>query len=171
MARGLVLRGRSGPRRQTLWVGNADQGYLANGAGAKLIVSGISLSGFGLDKPTIVRTRGEVSVIPNNLAADVSVVGAFGMAVVSDQAFAAGATSIPGPWSDSDWGGWFMWRAFSFRSQFGDATGLSLASVQYDIDSKAMRKVGDNETVVIMAESQAVAFDISMPIRMLVKIA
>ncbi len=171
MARGHGFR-RSGPRRQTQWVGQADQSYVAVGAGAKVIIASFSPSGVGFDKPTVVRTRGEVSVSPAVMSADTIQIGAYGLAIVSDQAFAAGAASIPGPWSDSDWGGWFVWRSFSYRFEFNDATGIMLpSSVQYEIDSKAMRKVGDNETIVLMAESQAIAFDISMPLRVLVKIA
>ncbi len=34
-----------------------------------------------------------------------------------------------------------------------------------------MRKVNDNESVVLMAESQTGAFDISMPLRLLFKLS
>jgi len=39
----------------------------------------------------------------------------------------------------------------------------------FEVDSKAMRKVGENEVLVTIAESQGGAFNISTPLRTLVK--
>ncbi len=94
------------------------------------------------------------------------------MGLVSDQAFAAGAVSIPGPWSDPDWGGWFVWIPWSFRFEFVSGTGIQMpGSVQIPIDSKAMRKVQPNETLVVMLESQSAAVTVAASFRMLVKLA
>ncbi len=97
------------PKRTTSWVGSADQPYQAVGAG------GVNLfqSNATLQDTTIVRTRGVVSVKPNAFTADVDIIGALGMGLVSDQAFAAGATSIPAPYTDTEWGGWFVWIPFA----------------------------------------------------------
>ena len=164
-SRGLV-RSRA-QKRVTAWVGSADQGLVAVGGGAKVLVQ----SNATLIDTTIVRVRGTLGVRPNDSSADQNVVGAYGIGIVSDQAFAAGAASMPGPWSDKDWGGWLVWMAIGFRYEFISGTGALLGSVQQIIDSKAMRKVQQNETVVAVAESQAVAFDIYDPWRMLVKLA
>ena len=160
-----------GPKRQVTWVAPADQGFVSVGGGAKILVASFTPFAFGMVKPTVVRTRGEVSIKPSAFGVDVDIVGAYGMGVVSDQALAAGVTSIPGPWTDADWDGWFVWRSYSYHLEFTSGTGVRIISEQYTVDSKAMRKVSDNETVVIVAESQAVAFEISMPVRMLLKLS
>ena len=96
------------------------------------------------------------------------------MAVVSDQAVAAGIASIPGPFSEAFWDGWFVWRSFTWDYDFKDATGAqvtTIGSAVFEVDSKAMRKVSENETIVIVAESQSGAFGISTPLRVLLKLS
>ena len=163
--RQVVSRGRT--PRLVQWVAPADQGYVAVITGGKTIISS---EGF-TSKNTIVRMRGQVSVKPEVLAADVDIVGALGVGIVSTDAFGAGAASVPGPFLQADWPGWFVWRSFSYHFEFQDATGIHYPMWDFEVDSKAMRKVSQNETVVIMAESQVGAFRISTPLRMLVKLS
>jgi len=108
---------------------------------------------------------------PSSFAADVDVVGALGIAIVNSDAFAAGAVSIPGPVSDSDWGGWFVWRSFAGHYEFHDASATLLGSWQIEIDSKAMRKIGPNETLVVMVEAQTAGFDCYDGTRHLLKLS
>ena len=173
MARGrLVLPRRSGTRRQTTWVGPADQGYVAVASTTKVLIGSFDPSTAGLPKPTIVRTRGEVSVaVDVGVVVDTDIVGAFGICVISDQAVAAGAASVPGPFDQADWDGWFVWRSFGLRLEHKSAVGIDKVSQGYEVDSKGMRKVTDNETIVLVAESQSGAFDISMAVRMLLKLS
>ena len=113
-----------------------------------------------------------LSVALNSYAADIEVVGAIGMAVVTDLAVATGASAIPGPWTDQDWDGWFVWVPFAFRYEFSDLTGTQFpASLQMEIDSKAQRKVESGETVVVMGESFAGAVRVATPFRQLYKLA
>ncbi len=159
-------------KRQTSWIGPADLGYVDVATGATVIVAFFDPATNGLPKPTIVRTRGEVTVRPaTGVFADIEVTGAFGLAVVSDQAFAAGAASVPAPFSEASWDGWFVWRSFSFALEAGDATGLTRVSFEQEVDSKAMRKVTENETIILVAESQGGAFRINMPLRLLLKLS
>ncbi len=159
-----------GPKRQVAWINSADQGYLTVSAGSKAIHQSFAPATAGLLKPTIVRTRGVVSFKSTQAAADAEVIGAYGMAIVSDQAFAAGAASIPGPFTDADWDGWFLWGGIALSLQFVDATGVYVEDRLLEVDSKAMRKVSDNETVVFMVESQAVAFEFAAVFRELFKL-
>ncbi len=121
--------------------------------------------------PTIVRARGQVSVAPDVASADVDIVGAIGMGVVTEEAFAAGEASIPGPFGGADWDGWFVWRSFSMRYEFHTAASTLLLDQRWEVDSKAMRKVPQGLTIVLMAESQTGAYDLSMPIRLLLKLS
>jgi len=124
-----------------------------------------------IEQTTIVRTRGMITVIPQAFTADVNMTGAIGVGIVTDEALAAGVGSMPEPFTDADWGGWYVWRSFSYHLEFADATGLNFPNWSFEIDSKAMRKVSPNESLVIIAESQAGAFSINTPIRTLVKLS
>ena len=119
---------------------------------------------------TVIRNRGQISIQPQAFNADLAIVGAFGLIVVSNEAFVAGVGSIPEPFTDGD-ADWLVWRAFSYRFDFGTNVGLSFPDWQLEIDSKAMRKMGPNDVMVGIAESQQGAFDISPPIRTLVKLS
>ena len=171
MARPHRTFGRSGgATRQVTWVAPADQGYVAVAAGTAVILSSFDANVNNMPKPTIVRTRGVVSVKPA-VGTDIEIVGAIGVGIVSDEAFTAGVASIPGPWSEADWDGWFVWRSFAFSQTQLDATGSLLNSIQIEIDSKAMRKQSENYTMVTLAESQAAAFEISTNLRTLFKLS
>ncbi len=119
---------------------------------------------------TVARVRGMMSIALSAYSADISLVGAMGMAIVSDQAFAAGAASIPGPWTDIGWDGWFVWVPFAWEFAFTTDIDRLIGSVQVDIDSKAMRKIKIGDTLVVMAESSSAAFKIGMSFRILQKL-
>ncbi len=172
MPRRTPFRPRAGSRRQVTWIGPADQAFVALGSGLNVVVASFDPAAAGLAKPTVVRTRGEFAVRPSAATiTDLQVVGAYGLAVVSDRALAAGSGSIPGPFVDAGWDGWFVWGSFHYVQEQADATGIYLNFHTQVVDSKAMRKVTDDETIVLMAESQSGASQISMPFRMLLKLS
>jgi len=78
---------------------------------------------------------------------------AVGLAVVSTDAAAAGAGSMPDPFGDSGYP-WLWWGAFHLRSE--QATGINqLGSSVYrsgPIDSKAMRRVKDGQSLIWVGE-------------------
>ncbi len=154
-------------KRLSQWVASADIGYTALAGGASAILQ----SNATLINTTIVRTRGVLSIGATGTGADATPIGALGMGIVSDQAFAAGAASIPGPWTDQDWEGWFVWIPWAFKFEVTTDVGRLLSTVQIEINSKAMRKVGANETVVMMMESQQFATEVHAGFRMLVKLS
>ncbi len=152
--------------RLTDWIGPAIQGSVNVASGGASIISSASF-----DAPaTIVRTRGNVAVIPQSFAADLNVFGAIGVGIVSDEAFNAGVASIPEPFADADWSGWYLWRSFSYTLELGDATSIMTVNWNFEVDSRAMRKVGSNETLVVVAESQGGAFSLFAGVRTLVKL-
>ncbi len=156
-------------KRVSQWVGSADQGGFSVASNTSVIV----MSNATLSTTTIVRLRGLFLVRPSDYSADLDMQGALGIGMVSDQAFAAGAASIPGPWTDPDWDGWFVWQPWALRNEFASAVGNQTAdsALVQILDSKAMRKVKANETLVVMAESQAGAVIVETPFRLLVKLA
>ncbi len=158
-------------KRQTTWVGPADQNIIAVASGASVIIASFDPAASFMLAPTIVRSRGVVSIRPQSFAGDLSIGGALGICIVSDEAFTAGTASIPRPFDDSNWGGWMVWEPFFYNLEFSDATGLRQVDFSWKVDSKAMRKVKDNETVVMMCESQTGALNCGMHIRQLYKMS
>jgi len=167
MGRGRRFPVSHGKGRLTQWAGPAIQGYNAVTSGGAILVSSFTPG----EALTIIRTRGAVAVRPESEAADVEIVGAIGMGIVSTEAFVAGVASIPEPFTDADWSGWMVWRSFAYDVRFSDATGVGFIDWGFEIDSKAMRKIGPNEVLVTMAESQGGAYRISSNVRTLLKLS
>ena len=158
----------SGHKRLNQWVGPPEQGFVSVSSGGSTLVSSLSPA----EATTLVRVRGAVSIQPGSFAADLNIVGAVGIGVVSAEAFGIGITAIPTPYSDADWPGWLMWRSFALHLDVQSAVGFDLNSaVQLEIDSKAMRRAGSNEVFVFIAESQEGAFDIADCTRQLLKLS
>ena len=140
----------------TEWSAFDPTGFASVTSTGALLMSGLSFE----DPGTIVRTRGIITIKPTTVGTSVSVLGAFGVGLVSAEAFAAGVASVPEPYTDSDWGGWMVLQPFAFRWEAATAVGEAFASVTIDIDSKAMRKVEPNSVMMFVAESITGAFDI-----------
>ncbi len=123
--------------------------------------SGKSLGTFGgsfTEPSTLVRIRGDfLAFIRVSDTIGEGARYAFGIAIVTDQAFAAGIASIPGPLAEDDWDGWLFHRYGSlFTPLAAQADGAAAGSTwhRWEIDSKAMRKVDDdNMTLIGMVES------------------
>jgi len=155
--------------RQVIWIGLSLSFNLAGDAAS--LMGSLNAAALLLRPFTIVRVRALLSVGSDQTAASENPAGAVGMLVVSDEARIAGASAIPDPVLDSG-SPWFVWQPFNSSFVFGDATGfIESANSQYMIDSKAMRKVGTNEDVAIMAEEvNNVGATVQLTGRMLLKL-
>ena len=174
-SRGFHQTPRRNSSRPTSWgLGPAevDGAFIASG---KSLWSLATVS----DEPlTIVRTRGLFSVI-NQAAASIGTgfFGAFGIGVVSNEAFAAGVASVPGPLNDSDWEGWMVHSFFDCRTvtaTIGDGANVFSTAQRIEIDSKAMRKFDQSETLIgvtEVVESGAGTLEMQADTRILTKIA
>ena len=164
-----------GSRRQTTWVGPADQNVVLVATTASGIIASFApFSGASMHKPMIIRTRGQLTIRPQAHTTTQSIGGAFGICVVSDEAFAAGAALIPRPFDDAGWDGWFVWQSFVYQLAVSTDIGRlgpSQSGMNFEIDSKAMRKVSDNETIVLMCESQTGAINVGAHLRLLMKLS
>ncbi len=135
-------------------------------AATKVILGSFVLT--GSEDVTLMRFRGMLNVITDATASELQV-GAFGMMLVSAQAFAAGAASIPGPSTDGfqDWPVWMPIMQQSFvLSSAGFETNGGTRDV---IDSKAQRKMQIGQTLAVMAENihASQAFNVSFALRIL----
>ena len=141
-----------GPRRLTNWFEILSTQTTLTAIGGTLIAS--LTADEKLERPfTIVRTHLEVQFGSDQIAASETQFGAVGMAVVSDQAAAAGVSAVPTPDTDAASDLWFLHQYLQNTVDFGDATGFIMqGDRRYQIDSKAMRKVNDSEDVILVAE-------------------
>ncbi len=113
----------------------------------KVLVNIIVLSNPGIGE-TVRRTRGTIMVQSDQEGTSESQFGAVGFVVVNDLAIAAGAAAIPGPFSDQDDDGWYVWQPL--LANFG--AGENWAQI-YEYDSKAMRRVEEGFSVAVMVEN------------------
>ena len=167
------LRGTVGSQRKTSWTGGAASS--GPGATQSISVSGALLLGVGLQAIvsglTIVRTRGNLSLFLVTADAEGSGFnGAFGLGVVSENAFGVGVTAVPHPIADDDWDGWFYHRKFALfapaaitaagSAKEWSGIGGVAGAIQIDVDSKAMRKFKESDVVVAVLETTEVGTSI-----------
>ena len=141
-------RSRS-PRRSTTWMQALVTPFLS-----PIIVPAFSLAAVGIkpaemqdaEASTIVRSyvTTKVQTVPT-----VDLIGrafAFGLTIVSDEAFAAGTVALANPLNSND-ADWLLYyqgftQPFGFSEEHQDSV--------YKVDSKAMRKIqGENKTLVL----------------------
>jgi len=150
------------------WIAPPDQGYVNLTAGGVTILASLTV-----DEPlTVTRSRGLFSFGPAAPSVNAEIKGAFGMGVVSAEAFAAGVASMPRPFENANWGGWFVWRSFAELWDVTTDVGRAIMSVNMEINSKAMRKVPPNSVIVQLVDSQG-GHDAQVftGVRMLVKLS
>ncbi len=156
-----VLVPRGGSRRRTSWGVGPGSGTTTNQVSATgtLLPAGATLTDDGL---TLIRTRGVLDMqITDSGTPAATMMGAVGIGVVTSEAFAIGATAVPLPVTDDQWDGWLyhwyfsLWSANAINggSQVDtDAINTNLAHVRFEVDSKAMRKIDFNETIMACLE-------------------
>ena len=163
-SRGFAPRARKSSAPAWGFLGVATHSVI--GASSKVLLGTFILSNPPLGE-TVLRTRARLSVITDQAVAAEQQIGAFGLIVVTDRAAAAGAVSIPGPFTDGGDDGWFVHQIISQQN------GLSgLTDAQYDIDSKAMRKIEDGGEIAIMVENGGTShgFNFIFAVRLLAKL-
>jgi len=154
MARPRARHFGGGSKRHGEWVGSSPQTSLTGLAASSVVLDQV-FTPFDAGE-TIIRTRGLFAVKTDQIATTENQMGAVGLGVVSEQAATVGITAVPHPDTDSGWNGW-LWHSYWVASfTFGSAVGFTSPSLsQVIIDSKAMRKVGDNERVVLVVENSS----------------
>ena len=140
---------RQGQRRQTSWAAGPDESAFTSVAAAGVdLQSSANAALLQLRPFTIVRTIGLVTITTDQEAGSEDYFGAFGLCVVSDQASAAGAGSIPTPITESSSD---LWLAFTFCAGVGGS--LSRNSQTFVLESRGMRKVEEGQDVVSLFEN------------------
>jgi len=141
-------------RRKSSWGGVVSTTYTTIPAGSSVLLASITAANLLASNfspgGTIVRVRGMLSVRSDQGASAEGAMGAFGMAVVTDQARAAGAASIPSPGTDANSDAWFVWHGL-FAPPVINTNFIAMATQL--VDSKAQRKLGEDDAVVFVVEN------------------
>ncbi len=165
MARGFrSVRGGRSQRRTTMWIDIAANTNTIAAASTAVLSAALNAGALALRPFTIVRTHLFWHITSDQSAASEIYGAAIGMCVVSDQARAVGVTAIPNPSSDAESDLFFLWDFQAGLFGFKDATGVFEQGPQthgYRIDSKAMRKVNDDQDVVLAIETPALASSVA----------
>jgi len=145
---------RRGPRKATDWSSSAVLTAYVGVAASTIALLEVFVPIVGGE--TLIRTRGWLSIAPDQNASNEQFVGAFGIAVVSEAAASIGVTAVPSPDTDAAWGGWLYHTYFASQIRVGDSTGfISPPGINIVIDSKAMRKVDEDDRLVVVIENSA----------------
>ena len=156
--------------RETTWVGFQPLETTV-AVSTVVLVFTLNAAALALRPFTVVRSHFMISVRSDQAAAAEVQRCAMGLAVVSDQAVAVGATAVPAPITESPSHLWFLHTLlFAASSSVVD---LARPEGLFSIDSKAMRKVEVGSDIVLVLENGAAGISAGAVItvggRMLVK--
>ncbi len=166
-------RGRSGAPRESLWLfANVAGATLASASTASLLFS-YNAAALALRPFTIVRTRGVFGVKSDQIATQEDFDAAVSMSVVSDQAVAIGVTAVPTPATDMGSDMFFVYEMLFGTYEDRTAAGFEsngLTSMQFD--SKAMRRVNDDQDLAVTLETSSVSngVNVRLGFRQLIKL-
>jgi len=156
LARRAPIAVRSRPR-ESIWL-NGVTTRTSLGSGGAALVASLDATALASRPFTVIRTRGVIHAVSDQLIATEPYQVFFGLAVVSEQASAIGITAVPTPATES---GSALFLVFeSLISEFVFVTGAgfdSAGGVTRVVDSKAMRRVEEGQDLVMIAEVAPVA--------------
>jgi len=170
-----------GPRRLTSWSlgpGGNDIDFDSvtfTSTSASILGAGVTPA---VPHLTVVRIRGMLDF--RLITTDV-VRGGFtwaaGLGIVANDAFLVGTSALPQPFDEVGWPGW-LWHNFGvMKSTVGAlaTSSLSAPSERIEIDTKAMRKLRQNEVLFMIvqvgeASGSASTMDVTGVTRVLVKL-
>ena len=152
-------------RRRNSWEVGPETGV--NGDSQAVSASGQFLATTAVrvlqDGLTIVRTRGDLNLILQTADGGASGFhGAFGIGIFNFNAVnTGGISSLLTPLADENWDGWLYHRYFSLfpgaavaaaASQDTDQVNATTAALHIEVDSKAMRKTQQDDSVVAILD-------------------
>ena len=156
MARKFHRAGKA--RRESMWIGITESNTVITIANGAVLVNLASAALLALRPFTIVRTHIQWFLQSDNTGALEEYQTAFGIAVVSEQSSGIGITAIPTPFTDLGSDLWFLHHSNASQFTFVTGAGFDAAlGLSMHIDSKAMRKVNDDQDVVFVLENSSLS--------------
>ena len=146
-----------GKARETLWIGGAMVTTTLAAASTAALVTSLPAGILALRPFTIVRTRGFWHLRSDQLAGSETYGCHYANCVVSDQAAAIGITAVPTPATDSGSDLFHVYESlFSRFTGIATIEGFEMNSgISSQFDSKAMRKVEDEQQLIEVVETPA----------------
>ena len=156
MARRFTRGVSRGAKRETSWT-SLQPSVVAVQGGSAVLMGSLNATLLAKRPFTIIRSHFILHIATDQLSADERQFGAFGMCVVSDQAMGIGVTAVPTPITDANSDLWFVHQYLVSDFLVISAIGVDGDSGhQYQVDSKAMRKVNDDQDLAIVLEVSSV---------------
>ncbi len=169
--RGYVMR-RGVMRRETMWISGGIAATTMATASTAVLSGSLNAAALALRPFTVVRVRGMLHSRSDQISADEGYSCSFGLAVVSDQASAIGVTAVPTPDTDRGSDLFFVFEDMIGHFGFTTGTGYRQLGEARGFDSKAMRKVNDDQDVVVTKEATSISNGVILTdvFRMLLKL-
>jgi len=146
-------RGMGSSRRQTSWTNGITPNFSQTFAASSVALFGGNDS--SADGSTIIRIRGFLELIITSASAiGDGFHGAAGIGIGTTAAFDAGVASLPTPVTENVWNGWMWHQWFSLTAP--TAAQVTENRQVFEVDSKAMRKIADDETLFYAIEATEV---------------
>ena len=166
---------RASVKRKSTWVASATvTGTTTLAASASVLDQFISIDAAPiLVGSTIIRTRGMWGIRSDQQTASEVILAGMGMAVVQLSAQAVGITAVPTPFTEEPADVWFVYDTLMSAFRFASGVGFEENSFQvHYFDSKAQRKVTDEEAVIVVIQNgTAVGLQYMIKFRQLYKLS
>ncbi len=155
MGRRFATRGHviSSPRRQMVWLGSDFTVQTIVGT-TPLLLTTLNAAALALRPFTIVRTRMFVQYRSDQSSADEANQAVFSEQVVTEPAAATSIAGVPTPLQETD-SDFHVYVPMAFDFKFGTNVGFQEHQglcAGFVVDSKSMRKVGNDDDVVQVVE-------------------
>ena len=138
-------------RRLTMWIAGQEAANTLAGAGSEVLSGSFNAAALALRPFTIIRVRGIIGISSDQGTAGEDQSAAYGICVVSDQAIAAGVASIPSPNTDQGSDLFFVYEDLVASMFVASNAGVEPQFMtSRTFDSKAMRKVNDDQDIAVV---------------------
>jgi len=149
-SRGVRVRGA---RRESMWLFTTTSEVSITAASTAVLAFSLNAAALALRPFTVVRTRMDWYCRSDQVAAPEVWGAALGCAVVSDQASAIGVTAVPTPFTDQGSDLFYVYEQNFGRLEVQSAAGVQEVGRMVKIDSKAMRRVNDDQDLILTIET------------------
>ncbi len=170
---GTVLRS-SGPQRLTMWLDITTAEATLSGAPSAVLSNSLNAAALALRPFTVVRTRGILFLRSDQLVTGETYGVGMAQAVVSEQASAIGVTAVPTPVTDKESDLFFVYESLFGAIFIGSGAGTGVPTSGggefMKWDSRAMRKVNDDQDVVLTLENEINGVQVTVTGRILIKL-
>jgi len=141
--------------RETMWIPLVTSRNTFGAADTATLTHSLNAAAIALLPFTVIRVRGTMLSFSDQVGVSEDYGISMGYAVVSQQASAIGVTAVPTPIADRGSDLFFVYETLFGSIANGSSVGFEEVGVKHEYDSKAMRKINDDQDLVVVAESES----------------